>query len=103
MVSYRWEKEASSAAAVDKAHTPQEIADSGHGFGGLSRRTKTCKPIIAAVEGGAYGGGVEILLNCDMVIADETAKFALPEVRVGVTAGAGGELTSFLYKLLSGT
>lgn len=46
--------------------------------------------MIAAVNGGAYGGGVEIVLNCDLVIASERAEFALPEVKRGVVAAQGG-------------
>lgn len=61
-----------------------------HGFGSLSRR-QSIKPIIAAVNGiGAYGGGTEIVLNCDIVVSSDTAKFALPEVKRGVFAAAGG-------------
>lgn len=41
--------------------------------------------------GGAYGGGVEMILNCDMVIASQDAKFALPEVKRGVVAAQGGK------------
>jgi len=59
------------------------------GFGGLTNRTRT-KPIIAAVNGFAMGGGAEISLACDIVVADENLKFALSEVRVGLIAGAGG-------------
>ncbi|KAF9518783.1 hypothetical protein BS47DRAFT_1337919 [Hydnum rufescens UP504] len=62
---------------------------SKHGFAGLSRRQST-KPIIAAANGDAYGGGFEILLNCDLVVANEKARFGLPEAHVGVTVGAGG-------------
>lgn len=50
------------------------------------------KPIIAAVEGGAVGGGFEIVLACDMVIATENAFFAMPEVSVGLFANAGGAI-----------
>jgi len=60
-----------------------------HGFGSLSRRHSR-KPIIAAVVGGAYGGGMEILVNCDLVIADAEAKFSFPEVKRGVVASLGG-------------
>lgn len=60
------------------------------GFGSISRR-QSSKPIIAAVNGGAYGGGVEIILNCDIVVASDDAKFALPEVKRGVVAAQGGK------------
>ena len=59
------------------------------GFAGLtSRRTK--KPIIAAINGIAFGGGTETLLACDLVVADPAAKFALTEARIGMVAAAGG-------------
>lgn len=47
--------------------------------------------MIAAVNGGAYGGGAEMVLNCDIVIAGEDAIFATPEVKRGVVPVAGGE------------
>ena len=58
------------------------------GFGGLSRRIGK-KPVIAAVNGIALGGGCEIIINCDIVLASAVAKFALPEVKRGVIALAG--------------
>ena len=60
------------------------------GFGGLMMRFALDKPVIAAVNGMAIGGGFELCLACDVIVADETASFALPEPRVGLTATAGG-------------
>lgn len=60
------------------------------GFGGLVRRFDCFKPIIAAVNGFALGGGFEIALSCDIIIASEKAVFGLPEPRVGLMAAAGG-------------
>jgi len=60
------------------------------GFGGLTARAGRNKPVIAAVNGYAMGGGFEIALACDMIVADTSAQFALSEVRVGLIAGAGG-------------
>lgn len=60
------------------------------GFAGLSSRFDLEKPIIAAVNGFAMGGGFETALSCDIIIASETAKFALPEVKVGFFASASG-------------
>ncbi|MFI5890075.1 acetyl-CoA acetyltransferase [Actinoplanes sp. NPDC051513] len=61
-----------------------------NGFAGLTSRRSMPKPVIAAVNGFAMGGGCEIALACHLVVADETAKFALSEVKVGLIAGAGG-------------
>ena len=60
------------------------------GFAGLTSRFDLTKPLIAAVNGVAMGGGFEIALACDLIIASESAIFALPEPRVGLAALAGG-------------
>jgi len=58
------------------------------GFGGVSRRMGK-KPVIGAINGLAFGGGMEMVTNMDMVVASKSAQFALPEVKRGVVAIAG--------------
>lgn len=74
-----------AAQGHDTSHPPG-------GFGGLTARTDLNKPVIAAVNGVAMGGGFEIALSCDLIIAAENAIFALPEPKVGLAATAGGLL-----------
>ncbi|KAJ3902950.1 enoyl-CoA hydratase/carnithine racemase [Lentinula edodes] len=80
-----WNKDRQSG----KIDEQERLTANRNGFGSISRR-QLIKPLIAAVNGGAHGGGTEIVLNCDLVVAGEDAKFALPEVKRGVVAGAGG-------------
>lgn len=68
-------------AHLQRAHLP---------FGGITDGLDTWKPIIAAVNGLALGGGFEMVLSCDLRIAVPHAEFGLPEVRWGLIAGAGG-------------
>ena len=71
---------------ADKSKKKRPIHDGG--FGGMSRRGGK-KPIIAAVSGICFGGGCEMIINADMVIAAKDAVFGLPEVTIGVVALAG--------------
>jgi crotonobetainyl-CoA hydratase len=68
---------------------PQDKAQAAWGFAGFVQHPVS-KPVIAAVNGFALGGGTELALASDMVIAAETAQFGLPEVKRGLIAAAGG-------------
>ncbi|MFM9845863.1 MAG: enoyl-CoA hydratase-related protein [Hyphomicrobiaceae bacterium] len=73
-----------------RARTGKRPVSPPKGFAGLTFRHDLDKPVIAAVNGVAMGGGFEIALACDLIIASDRAKFALPEPRVGLAAGGGG-------------
>jgi enoyl-CoA hydratase len=75
-------KEMADASAVEMLIRDQ--------FARWDRIRKIKKPIIAAVSGFALGGGCEVAMTCDMIIASETAKFGQPEINIGVIPGAGG-------------
>jgi enoyl-CoA hydratase/carnithine racemase len=73
------------------AETGQRPVDENRGGFGIVARPPE-KPIIAAVEGRALGGGFEIALACDLIVAGQSATFGLPEVRRGLVASGGGML-----------
>lgn len=77
------------------AATEGEAIDADHGPGGFAGLTEFFtlgKPVIAAVNGLAFGGGFELALAADLLIAAEHAEFALPEVKLGMVADSGGVL-----------
>jgi len=85
--------EKSFCAGADLKHAASEGMGSfvpPSGFGGLTSRFARKKPVIAAVNGFATGGGFELALACDIIIASDTAKFGLTEPRVGLAALGGG-------------
>ncbi|MBT7697035.1 MAG: enoyl-CoA hydratase [Desulfobacterales bacterium] len=80
----KWQNEHGAEAAG------KEIDSLKGGFGGIANRFDCYKPIIAAINGMALGGGFEIALACDIIIASEKAVFGLPEPKVGSVPLAGG-------------
>ncbi len=78
-------KAAVSGESIEADHGPG-------GFGGLTELTGLRKPVIAAVNGFALGGGFELALAADLIVAAEHAEFALPEVTLGMVADSGGVL-----------
>lgn len=79
-----------SASAIDKSGLEYWADLDPDGFGGLSLRTSLDVPVIARVNGYALGGGMEMVLGCDIVVAAEHAQFGLTEPRVGRIALDGG-------------
>lgn len=75
-------KQMANATAIDMLNIDQ--------FSTWDGIKKTKKPIIAAVSGFALGGGCELAMTCDMIVASDTAKFGQPEIKIGTMPGAGG-------------
>jgi enoyl-CoA hydratase len=96
-------EKAFAAGADIKEMAEQSFVDAytANLFGGISDTMQEIrKPIIAAVSGYALGGGCELAMACDFIIAADTAKFGQPEINLGVIAGFGGSqrLTRFVGK-----
>ncbi|MFS0772650.1 enoyl-CoA hydratase [Sphingomonas sp. 1P08PE] len=85
-------EKAFAAGADIKEMQAQGFADMyGHDFfAGWDRFTRTRKPIVAAVAGYALGGGCELAMMCDFILAADTAKFGQPEIKLAVSPGMGG-------------
>ena len=82
-----------SFGASIEEHLPANIAGTLRKLGDLLRTiVASPAPVIAAVRGQCLGGGLELALACDMIVADETAQFALPEIKLGVFPPAGAAL-----------
>lgn len=81
-----------AAGADIKEMAEQSFADmyGSNFFAGYDRVTATRKPVIAAVAGFALGGGCELAMMCDLIVAADTAKFGQPEIKLGVAPGMGG-------------
>jgi enoyl-CoA hydratase len=88
-------KQMATATAMDMVNIDQ--------FSTWDQIRKTKKPVIAAVSGFALGGGCELAMTCDMIMASETAKFGQPEIKIGTMPGAGGtqRLTRSVGKALA--
>jgi len=84
------EKSFSAGADLKDMENLRKSIDSGHSVGAITKNFETWKPIIAAVNGLALGGGLEMVLACDIRIASENAIFGLPEVKWGMIPGSGG-------------
>ncbi|MEQ9435699.1 enoyl-CoA hydratase-related protein [Hyphomonas sp.] len=88
------EGRAFAAGADIKEMQPQGFSDMymQDYFAGWDRFAASRKPIIAAVNGFALGGGCELAMMCDLIIASDKAKFGQPEIKLGVTPGMGGSI-----------
>jgi enoyl-CoA hydratase len=81
---------AAGADIGDMAQATPVTQLGGNQFARWDRINKIAKPIVAAVSGYALGGGCELAMQCDLIVASETAQFGQPEINIGVMPGAGG-------------
>lgn len=81
---------AAGADIKEMAETSEEQMRQSSFIGSFDRIRAIRKPIIAAVSGWALGGGCELAMSCDMIVASEKTKFGQPEITIGVIPGAGG-------------
>ncbi|MEZ4669157.1 MAG: enoyl-CoA hydratase-related protein [Anaerolineae bacterium] len=94
---------AAGADIKEMENTDAVTMFAGTDFTDWARLTRLRKPVIAAVSGWALGGGCEMAMMCDMIVASETAKFGQPEIGIGIMPGAGGtqRLTRAVGKALA--
>lgn len=90
MVLTGMDKAFAAGADIKQMATQTAIEMMSDDFTDWARMTRIGKPIIAAVSGYALGGGCEMAMICDMIVASETAKFGQPEITIGILPGAGG-------------
>lgn len=92
IVIYGSDRAFSAGADIDqmKTATPLEMLQNSAINQNFARLRKVSKPIIAAVSGYCLGGGCELAMSCDIIIASETAQFGQPEINLGIIPGAGG-------------
>ncbi|TIX07562.1 MAG: carnitinyl-CoA dehydratase [Mesorhizobium sp.] len=85
-----WDLKESDESLTADLYYDTQVGNGPGGFGGIAEFWGLTKPVIAAVNGAAAGGGFEITLACDMIVAAEHARFLLPETRIGLLPMAGG-------------
>jgi enoyl-CoA hydratase len=97
------DKAFAAGADIKQMVNTDAVAMMSDDFTDWTRMTRISKPIIAAVSGWALGGGSELAMLCDMIVASETAKFGQPELTIGILPGAGGtqRLTRAVGKALA--